>query len=419
MMSEESARTYTVTQLGPPDERRRQVNIAVTDLQSLVGHHPDANRNARMVNGLIEHAENPNSRSYAITGGKIEEMETPRTDEYRSLSGDQALLIKDFILEDRTLIRGARRVDVPSPLAGVVSRRDDPNGLVEVSEHGRGTVLARVRHLSDIAVNVGDHVRYGQSLGIQNNIGLGLPAGRAIHVHMEVDSRRHGDFENYIADLVSGRLPVQSKFRENVEARTDAPGVIFRLGESHPRIRDLQRVMDNEGYRAAGGGPLDQDGVYRLRMQGALLDFQHDHGVRQTGDIDPATLQFAPRARGRVPDLPDNFQPGLPMPRMADPVTAPGHPDHVDHRPGLPAQPEPRINRRDDPSATLSPLLLPLAEALRRGDERSLSDACADIAGSNRLQELLREPREQARLTDAPHLSEHGRREDAPLLAHA
>lgn len=57
---------------------------------------------------------------------------------------------------------------------------------------------------------------------------------------------------------------------------------VFRLGESNVHIRDLQRVMAGEGYRAAGGKALDQDGVYRPDMQGALLDFQRAHGLQQT-----------------------------------------------------------------------------------------------------------------------------------------
>src|SRR5690606_18041325 len=132
-MDDIDPRPYSVTQLGPPDQHRRQVNIEVTNLQSLAGHHPNANRDAQMLDRLIEQAESPHSRSHTFSGGKFEEIETPRTDEYKALSGDQALLIKDFILEDRSRSRGARQVDVPSPLEGIISRRDDPNGLVEIS----------------------------------------------------------------------------------------------------------------------------------------------------------------------------------------------------------------------------------------------------------------------------------------------
>ncbi|MCC4594523.1 peptidoglycan-binding protein [Xanthomonas campestris pv. phormiicola] len=58
---------------------------------------------------------------------------------------------------------------------------------------------------------------------------------------------------------------------------------LFSLGQSNERIRDVQRVMAGEGYRAVDGAALVQDGVYRPNMQGALLDFQRDHGLPQTG----------------------------------------------------------------------------------------------------------------------------------------
>ena len=417
----ETPRAYRVLQLGRPDPDGNQQNASVTSFQDLVTHHPYANRYARMEDGTINGVERPARRSHAFIAGSFEEVIDQRVDKNRDLSTNQILLVKDFILEDPSSAPGLspRKVDVPSPTVGHVTRVSASAGLVELSDPASGQVIARVRHLREIPLSVGDQVQYGQSLGTQGNAGMNVPAGQAIHVHLEMDLSRYGDYQAYVEDLLSGRLAVQAQFRQSLSPRVVDTDATFRLGESHSRIRDLQRVMANEGYRAAGGGPLDQDGVYRLGMQGALLDFQHDHGVRQTGDIDPATLQFAPRARGRAPDLPDHFQPGLPMPRMAEPATAPGHPDHADHRPGLPAQPEPRINRRDEPSAILSPLLLPLAEALRRGDERSLSDACADIAGSNRLQEILREAREQARQADAPQLSAHGHWEDAPLLVPA
>src|SRR3546814_1946769 len=105
-------------------------------------------------------------------------------------------------------------------------------------------------------------------------------------VHIEMDTGHAQDFENYVNDRVSGRLPVQAEHRVDVQPLSVTGDDTFRLGESNRRILELQRVMSEEGYRAAGGEELDQDGVYRPGMQGALLDFQRAHGLPQTGNID-------------------------------------------------------------------------------------------------------------------------------------
>src|SRR3546814_2527812 len=92
-----------------------------------------------------------------------------------------------------------------------------------------------------------------------------------------MDTGHAQDFENYVNDLVSGRLPVQAEHRVDVQPLSVTGDDTFRLGESNRRILELQRVMSEEGYRAAGGEELDQDGVYRPGMQGALLDFPRAH----------------------------------------------------------------------------------------------------------------------------------------------
>lgn len=198
-----------------------------------------------------------------------------------------------------------------TPLAGYISKCDGKNGLVEITDSFNGMVVARIRHLWPIAVKTGQFVAYGQTLGTQS--AAGLPHGTGKHVHVEVDTNYLKHFESYMDDLASGRLPVRARHRDGVQSADVADDGTFRLGQSSERVRDLQRVMSAEGYRAADGGPLDQDGVYRLSMQGALLDFQRAHGLPQTGDADPATLLMAP---ARHPSEP----------------TAPGHPGHPDHR---------------------------------------------------------------------------------------
>lgn len=212
---------------------------------------------------------------------------------------------------------------------------------------------------------------------------------------MEMDSRHYGQFRNYVDDLASGRLAIEPDLRRGVQHRpVDGIGV-FRLGESSERIRDLQSVMDHEGYRAAGGGPLDRDGVYRPGMQGALLDFQRDHGIPQTGDIDPATLQFAPTLRPREMDRLDHVERGR-MPRIdPQPRTAPGQPPLPDHRHDLPEDPASAVNQRQAQAGVRNPQLNQLLAAFRAGDSGAVSRAFNDISQSPQAQAWLQPGRDQ------------------------
>src|SRR3546814_3195326 len=142
---------------------------------------------------------------------------------------------------------------------------------------------------------------------------------------------------DWSSDVCSSDLPVQAEHRVDVQPLSVTGDDTFRLGESNRRILELQRVMSEEGYRAAGGEELDQDGVYRPGMQGALLDFQRAHGLPQTGNIDPATLQMAPPMQRRVIDREDVFTPGRPM--QAQPPAEPPAPGH----PGNPYQDRKRV----------------------------------------------------------------------------
>lgn len=290
-MNRKDPTPYRIVQLGPPDERNVQRNIPVTSLESLVTHHPRANARARLVDGLPDSAENVGSRSYAVIGGEFQEVQAYRTDlKYRSLEPDQVLLVKDFILDDMSA-RDTRRVDVPSPLPGVIGRVDARNGVVDVHEAADGPLVARIRHLGPIAVKPGDAVAYGQSLGTQNNVGLQPSAGK--HVHIEMDTRHYQRFEHYMLDLVEGRLPVQAADRAGVEPRTVVDDGVQRVGEAGQRVEAVQRALVAGGYHGAGGIPIAVDGVYRMSMQGAVLQFQQDHGLAASGDIDAATWRTA------------------------------------------------------------------------------------------------------------------------------
>ncbi|GAB3380115.1 XVIPCD domain-containing protein [Lysobacter fragariae] len=269
------------------------VNIPVTDFDSLVTHHPDDNIRASVVNGVVISGER--GRRHAVIGGEIQEIEVRTAQRTYGLTPDQVLLKKDFMLEDSRIASGAagvRNVDVPAPLAGYIGDRNDAEGRVDIYDREGGEVIARVRHMRDIAVNVGDTIQYGQSLGTQ-----GSRQTPKIHVHMEVDTRYYQQYENYLQDLVDGRLSIDPARRTaGIEAREVVDDGIIRIGESSDMVRRVQQRLNAEGFRGMDGRVLQEDGVYRLSMQAAVINYQAARGLPQTGDIDPGTLrQIAPR----------------------------------------------------------------------------------------------------------------------------
>ncbi|HEY5971606.1 MAG TPA: XVIPCD domain-containing protein [Pseudoxanthomonas sp.] len=246
-----------------------------------------------------------------------------------------------------------RQVDVPAPMAGYIGRVDAANGVVDILDGRGGEVIARARHLDPIAVQVGDSVEYGQSLGTQNRRGLNANAGK--HVHFEIDTRYYQQYENYIEDLASGRLSIDSaRQTQGIEARPVVDDGVIRISESADIVRRVQQHLNDEGFRGADNRPLQVDGVYRLSMQAAIINFQQARGLPQTGDIDPVTLQeIAPRV---FPPMHFREQPG----DGADPRV----PFDMNRHGAVPDNaPQPRAI--DDP-------LLPQAERAVRQLDRSL-----------------------------------------------
>jgi hypothetical protein len=220
-------------------------------------------------------------------------------------------------------------------LAAYVGRVDHRQGLVDLYDRQGGDVIARVRHMNPIRVQEGDMIDYGQSLGTQSKQGLLPGAGK--HVHLEIDTRYYQQYENYIADLTSGRLSIDASRRtQGIEPLPVFDDGTFRLGETNPRIRDLQQVLIDQNYLGPHGQPIETDGIYRLGMQPAVLAFQQAHGLPMTGDIDSATLQLAPPPMRREVDRPDHDMgrehgfgaPRTPSRDRPDPLD-PDHPDHA------------------------------------------------------------------------------------------
>ncbi|MGH8082836.1 MAG: XVIPCD domain-containing protein [Lysobacter sp.] len=287
------ATPYRVIQLGAPkDGSGMQANEVVADFESLVTHHPGKNRRAKLEDGRVVGGEG--TRQHALIAGEIQEIEIVRNgSDFQGLKSGQVLLKKDFMLEHPTQ-PDPRSVEVPSPLAGIVGRVSHGEGLVDIYDRNGGDVIARVRHLKDIGLKAGDEVAYGSSLGTQHKV-----ATKKVHVHMEIDTRYYQQFENYVGDLVNGRLPIERAARIGIQPRPVVDDGTLRLGESGSSIRDLQEHLNSLGYIGADGNSLAVDGVYRLNMQRAVVDYQRDQCLAQTGDISREMLRNVP---ARAPD---------------------------------------------------------------------------------------------------------------------
>lgn len=286
-------------------------NAGVEDFEGLVTHHPHANRNARVVDGTVVGGEA--GRSFGVVGGEIQEVEVARQERTFGLTPHQVLLKKDFILEDSRIPAGpaSRAVDVPSPVSGVVGHVHVASGRVDVLDRPGGEVIARVRHMSPLLVETGDIIEYGQALGVQNKQMTG-----AIHVHMEVDTRYFAHYQNYVEDLATGRLAIDSRRREiGIDAREVVNDGTYRIGESSTNLRDVQRRLNEAGYTGLDGQPLAEDGIYRLSMQRAVINFQEVNGLPRTGDLDPATMRtiappmFPPEVNPRMSDQQPPYAP--------------------------------------------------------------------------------------------------------------
>lgn len=375
---------YRVIQKGPVG------NIGVADFESLVTHHPGDNARAHVVDGVVVDAQR--SRLHAVISSEIDEIAVGGRGRANGLSPEQVLQKKDFILENSAIASGGRNVrdvDVPSPFAGYVGRVGGTMGTVDIYDREGGTLVARVLHLDPINVTAGTTVEYGQALGTQNNHGLPT-AGK--HVHMEVDTRYYQAYENYVDDLVSGRLSMDPARRDRgIGARPIVDDCVIRLGETSEQVRTVQSHLNELGIRDANGRTLAVNGVYSLSMQAAVLRFQQSRGLPPTGDIDAATLHAIPPTR-REHDQRGHTRPGLQPGPPGAPTgggDVPAHQQHPLHRQAEHAvrQLEQQMGRAYDPTSerlAASAAGLAQANGLDRIDYVLLSSATGILkAGEN------------------------------------
>lgn len=387
-------------------------NRPVEDLEGLVIHHPVSNAGAQVVDGVPVNVENPRTRSYGVIGGEIQELETRRTDggPASALRQDQVLLVKDFMLEDSRIPSGGagvRAVDVPSPVAGYVARVDSNGfGAVDIYDRQGGELVARILHMDPISVSVGDTVEYGQALGTQSN--RGLPAAGK-HVHMEIDTRYYQQAENYMQDIASGRLSLDPDRRTHgIEPRPVVDDGTIRIGESSDVVQHAQRVLNAEGFRGVDGQPLQEDGVYRLSMQPAVINYQQARGLPPTGDLDPATLQqIAPRTFPPEVNRPERDVPGsLERHGSVGPASDPLH-RQAEQAVRLLEQGLGRDYDANSAKLAASAACLAKENGLSRIDHVVLSDDSRNVRAGENLFVV------QGALNDPAHLRAHMRTEDA------
>ncbi len=85
--------------------------------------------------------------------------------------------------------------------------------------------------------------------------------------------------------LAVASFGVQPALAAGEQGRATSPSSISveQLGSSE--IRDMQRVLNEEGFAA---GPVD--GVFGPNTRGALVDFQRSMGIEPTGDLNERTV---------------------------------------------------------------------------------------------------------------------------------
>lgn len=160
----------------------------------------------------------PDRRTGANTGWSTVDG---RLEEIRPLAGGNFLVKKDFILRDS---EGGHRVDIPSPSAGYVyfNRAYGTAAIYDAPRPG-GQLVANVLHMDPATFRLrdGEHVEYGQGLGVQDGTGRNGTRTYGIHAHVEASPEQ---FRQYIADIESGVIrPGQYPARDAAADRVVPP----------------------------------------------------------------------------------------------------------------------------------------------------------------------------------------------------
>lgn len=283
----------------------------VHDYGGLERHHPSRG--------------NERGRVYATVNGEREEVlsnyrGTPAT----SSDGDY-FVSKDFVLK----VGDSSSVSVPSVAKGYIGHIDPSDGIVQIYDRPASDpdreMIVQYRHLDlrNTTLKIGDHIEYGQSVGIQAGFNNGKSDAFGKHVHIDINTGYLPQMDRYIRDIDNGVITTDRRpgRQENLvaagqvtdvsakgsilqaptraeHARTQQP--VLKLDSEGPDVRSLQTTLRGLGYTGTRGEPLLVDGDFGSNTDEAVRDFQRAHGLEPVdGKVGPDTRTALAQAAQR------------------------------------------------------------------------------------------------------------------------
>ena len=176
----------------------------------------------------------------------------------------------------------------------VVRPNNEAAGNTVHVRHDDGS-LTKYFHLDGFSVRHGQRVEAGQQIGTMGRTG-NTPAQGDTHLHFELwrDGRQVDP------------LPLLRGAERDAAAPSRPPAAeVLRDGASGAAVRELQRQLNQLGYRGADGRPLETtSGKFGPQTEHALRAFQADRGLKvdgEYGDRSHAALAAATREAARDP----------------------------------------------------------------------------------------------------------------------
>ncbi|WP_242108036.1 peptidoglycan-binding domain-containing protein [Luteimonas aquatica] len=256
-------------------------------------HHPNSNARAERTQDpdLMERNSKGVPRTGRVVEGAMEEV---------SFVGDKdgiPLVKKDLILQTD---RGSRNMMVPSPVEGYVQFTGDSSNTINIwsgppTDRNR-ELVGRVLHgaKGSSPFTEGQFVPYGAPLVTQSNTGT-----KAVHAHVEVEPDQ---FRRYLGDVLNDRItrsqwPGQNGRQQpegaqqpggsqtqpggqSQPARAPADPMadgMLKKGEEGKSIEELQKTLNQLGFRDARNQPLETDGKYGQHTKEAVEAYQRAH----------------------------------------------------------------------------------------------------------------------------------------------
>lgn len=248
-------------------------------------HHPSANATGLKTGKLedFEKSKRGVPKPHAVVDGEWEEV--------RNQPDGSVLVKKDFIL----LQDAPGTVKIPAPVEGHVHYLKDATRAVRIYDRPFGEpgakLLGQVLHMDpdSFELKEGQHVRYGQPLGVMSDSG----SPGSVHAHVEVEAAQ---FRRYIGDIdkgviAPGTYPGKQRSdepqhtttpperTEHTERPRAASGVIAQ-GARGSEVWGVQLTLSKLGYTGRDGRRLTADGDFGPDTDHAVRAFQRMHGLQ-------------------------------------------------------------------------------------------------------------------------------------------